>query len=67
MSAVIKILNPDNAKKLINVGFLYILEAMNGKTIYSFFVTEELMDFVNKNFTKKDYLLSNKITFEERR
>ena len=59
----IKVLNQDKAQELINLGFKYTTETMNGKTIHSFFMSEELRNYINSNFSKQDFLLSNKLTF----
>ena len=60
----IKVLNQDKANQLIIKGFKYITETVSGnQTIYSFFVSEELLSYVNKNFDKRDFFLSNKMTF----
>ena len=62
---LIKVLNQDKANQLIIKGFKYITETVNGnQTIYSFFVSEELLSYVNKNFDKRDFFLSNKMTFQ---
>ena len=61
---LIKVLNQDKANQLIIKGFKYITETVNeNQTIYSFFVSEELLSYVNKNFDKRDFFLSNKMTF----
>ena len=60
---LIKVLNQDKAQELINLGFKYTTETMNGKTVYSFFMSEELRNYINSNFSKQDFLLSNKLTF----
>lgn len=60
---LIKVLDQDKANQLIALGFKYTTETMNGSTIYSFFVSEELLSYINKNFDKRDFLLSNKMTF----
>ena len=59
----IKVLNQDKAQELINLGFKYTTETANGKTICSFFMSEELRKYININFSKQDFLLSNKLTF----
>ena len=59
----IKVLNQDKAQELINLGFKYTRETMNGKTIHSCFMSEELRKYINSNFSKQDFLLSNKLTF----
>ena len=60
---LIKVLNQDKAQELIKLGFKYTTETMNGKTIHSFFMSEELRKYINSNFSKQDFLLSNKLTF----
>ena len=59
----IKVFNQDKAQELVNLGFKYITETMNGQKVHCFFLSEELMEHINKNFSKKDFLLSNKLTF----
>ena len=60
---LIKVLNQDKAQELINLGFKYTTEIMNGKTVHNFFMSEELKLYLDSNFSKKDFLLSNKLTF----
>ena len=38
----IKVLNQDKAQELINLGFKYTTETMNGNTVHSFFMLVEL-------------------------
>lgn len=60
---LIKVLNQDKAQELINLGFKYTTETMNGKKIHSFFMSEELKNYINSNFSEQDFFLSNKLTF----
>ena len=60
---LIKVLNQEKAQELINLGFKYIMETMNGQKVHSFFMSEELRKYINSNFSKQDFLLSNKLTF----
>lgn len=60
---LIKVLNQEKAQELINLGFNHVKETVNGTTIYSFFMSEELRKYINSNFSKHDFLLSNKLTF----
>lgn len=60
---LIKVLNQDKAQMLINLGFKYIKETMNQQTVHSFFMSEELLKYVNQNLDKHDFLLTNKMTF----
>ena len=47
---LLKIFNPEKANQLIQLGFKYVTETVNGYIVHSFFVTEELMDYVNSKF-----------------
>lgn len=60
---LIKVLDHEKANLLIAKGFKYTIETINNNIVYSFFVSEELLNFVNKNFDIKDFFLSNKMTF----
>lgn len=60
---LIKVLNQDKAQELISLGFNHVKETVNGTTICSFFMSEELRKYINSNFSKQDFLLSNKLTF----
>jgi hypothetical protein len=60
---LIKVLNQEKAQELINLGFKYTTETMNGQKVHSFFMSEELRKYINSNFSKQDFLLSNKLTF----
>ena len=60
---LIKVLDQDKAQELINLGFKYTTEIMNGKTVHSFFMSEELKLYLDSHFSKKDFLLSNKLSF----
>lgn len=63
MGNMIRVLNQDKANQLINLGFKYVLETVNGKTVCSFFMSEKIMEYINNNFDKKDFFLADKLTF----
>lgn len=60
---MVKVLEPLKAQELIKLGYKYTKEVMNGQEIHTFFLSEELMSYIHSNFSKKDFLLSNKLTF----
>lgn len=60
---LIKVLNPEKAKELADLGFRYILDSINGESIYAFFVSEELLKYLNSNFDTKDFFLDNMLHF----
>lgn len=59
----IKVFDPEKAEMLISLGYKYTLETVNGKTAYSFSMSEELMKYIRDNFARNDFLLSNKLSF----
>lgn len=60
---LIKIFNPDKAKELADLGFRYTLDSINGESVYAFFVSEELLKYINSNFDSKDFFLNNMLHF----
>ena len=60
---LIKVLNQEKAQELINLGFNHVKESVDENIVYCFFMSEELRKYINSNFSKKDFLLSNKLTF----
>ena len=60
---LIKVLNQDKAQELINIGFNHVKETEVENVTYCFFMSEELRKYINSNFSKQDFLLSNKLTF----
>lgn len=63
MGTFIKIINTDKAQELISLGYQYVIETMNQRPIHCFLYSEELMNYVDQNFEKHDFLLSNKLSF----
>ncbi|WP_143322773.1 hypothetical protein [Clostridium sp. HBUAS56010] len=60
---LIKVFNQEKADELSSLGFKYVIETVNGKSVYSFFVSEEIINYINSKFDKKDFFLNNKLTF----
>ena len=60
---LLKVFDNEKSNQLIQLGFKYVTETMNGYIIHSFLVTEELMDYVNSKFDGKDFFLCNRLTF----
>ena len=60
---LIKVFDPEKAEELANLGFRYTLDSVNGESIYAFFVSEELLDYVNSNFESNDFFLHNMLHF----
>lgn len=60
---LIKVLDSNKAKELVGLGFRYILDSINGQPIYAFFVSEELLKYINSNFDSKDFFLDNMLHF----
>lgn len=60
---LIKVFDPKKAEELANLGFRYTLDSVNGENIYAFFVSEELLNYVNSNFESNDFFLHNMLHF----
>lgn len=63
MKNLIKIFDPDKASQLIDLGFEYIHDSINNQQVYAFFVSDELMNFLNSNFDANDYAINNMLHF----
>jgi hypothetical protein len=60
---LIKVFDSKKAKELVDLGFRYTLDSINGQSIYAFFVSEELLKYINSNFDSKDFFLDNMLHF----
>lgn len=60
---LIKVLNPETAKELAGLGFSYIKEQINKQDVYIFQGTPELIAHMSKNYSNKDYIKENKLSF----
>ena len=60
---LIKVFDSKKAEDLANLGFRYTLDSINGQSIYAFFVSEELLKYINSNFDSKDFFLDNMLHF----
>lgn len=64
---LIKVLNPKMATKLSNLGFSFSKEKFNGKDIFVFVQSDELLRELNKNFSssKGDYFVDKLMLFKK--
>ena len=60
---LIKVFDSKKAEKLADLGFRYTLDTINGQSIYAFFVSKELLEYINSNFDSKDFFLDNMLHF----
>lgn len=60
---LIKVFDSKKAEELANLGFRYTLDSINGQSIYAFFVSEELLKYIDSNFDSKDFFLDNMLHF----
>ena len=60
---LIKVFDSKKAEELANLGFRYTLDSINAQSIYAFFVSEELLKYINSNFDSKDFFLDNMLHF----
>ena len=60
---LIKVFDSNKANKLADLGFRYTLDRINNQEVYAFFVSKELIDYLNSNFDAKDYFMNNTLHF----
>ena len=60
---LIKVFDSKKAKELVDLGFRYTLDGINGQSVYAFFVSKELLEYINSNFDSKDFFLDNMLHF----
>lgn len=60
---LIKVFDSKKAKELADLGFRHTLDSINGQSIYAFFVSKELLEYINSNFDSKDFFLDNMLHF----
>lgn len=63
MKNFIKIMNPDIAKVLAELGFNYTTEKLNNETVYCFSDDKSLREYLMKNYSSKDSFESNRLSF----
>ena len=59
----IKIFDSKKANELADLGFRYILDSINGQSVYAFFVSDDLLKYINSHFDSKDFFLDNMLRF----
>lgn len=60
---LIKVFDSKKAKELGDLGFRYTLDSINGQSVYAFFVSKELLKYINSNLDSKDFFLDNVLHF----
>lgn len=60
---IIKVFDSKKAKELADLGFRYILDSINGQSVYAFFVSDDLLKYINSHFDSKDFFLDNMLRF----
>lgn len=60
---LIKIFDLQKADKLAEMGFKYILDSVNGQIVYAFFISKELMEYINSNFETTNFFYDNMLRF----
>lgn len=59
----IKVFDSKKANELADLGFRYILDSINGQSVYAFFVSDDLLKYINSHFDSKDFFLDNMLRF----
>lgn len=64
---LVKVLNPKMATKLSKLGFSFSKEKFNGKDLFVFVQSDELLQELNKNFSsnKGDYFTDKLMLFKK--
>ena len=62
-SKTIKVFDSKKANELADLGFRYILDSINGQSVYAFFVSDDLLKHINSHFDSKDFFLDNMLRF----
>lgn len=60
---LIKVFDPDKARKLSDLGFKYVVDRINNQNVYAFFESNELLNYINSNFEQQDYFKNNTLHF----
>lgn len=60
---LIKVFNPEKAQQLADMGFEYILDSINGKSVYAFFISKESTEYLNNNFEANDFFYDDMLRF----
>jgi len=60
---LIKVLNPELANELVNLGFSYIKEQINSKDVFCFTFNKEILNYLQNNFNKRDFIFENTLKF----
>lgn len=63
MKKIIKVIDPAVAKKMSAAGFNYMLERNGQIKTYVFSVTPQQMKDLQKNFSKSDFVVENRLRF----
>ncbi len=63
MKKLIKVVDPAVAKKMSAAGFHYMLEKNGQIEIYVFSVTPQQIKDLQKNFSKGDFVVENRLRF----
>lgn len=64
LNELIKVLNSQKAKELESCGFItYTTEKLNGKDVFVFPKTPELVSYLEGHFEKSDFFYSKKLHF----
>ena len=59
----IKVLNSDKANELAASGFKYTKEIFEGKTLYVFPITNEIVKHMQNSFSSKDFFIDKTMNF----
>lgn len=63
MQNILKTFNKEVADRLVENGFIYINETINGQTVYGFLKTDDLTNFIIRHFTENEFYIENVLRY----
>lgn len=60
---LIKLFDSERAEQLSKTGFKYMLEDMGDQKAYVFCVSEELLRYLQEDFSQNDFVIENTLRF----
>lgn len=60
---LVKIFDIKKANRLLSSGFQYTTEIFNGKTIFVFIATDELLKNIQSNFANNEFFVDRTLNF----
>ena len=63
MNSLIKVVKPDVAQKLSKSGFSYMKEKAQGKDVFVFVASPEIIAHLSSHYSREDFFMCDKLFF----